>query len=234
MDKKNILDRLSESLGCSNDTELTKLLGVARTTLSSWRSKSSIPIDKLSEIAKKYDLSLDYLVFGKKQDKWSSTGINLQMLEEISCEFELQYKATVEENTAAQWVCFYDFLPEEVKRMARPSDDELEAVFRAVTKRSQMTGLVGNIYNKVASEGDEKERKKMIGHIAASSVMLLNTPGMDQKVIDDLEKLMKRSFNAAKGTQEEVNAPEATTVAQTISGNNHQIAGRDLVNKGKK
>jgi len=87
MSNKNILDRLSSSLECSNDTELTELLGVARTTLSSWRSKSSIPIDKLSEIAKKYDLSLDYLVFNKPQvTKTEITPIDEELIFEIeSC-----------------------------------------------------------------------------------------------------------------------------------------------------
>lgn len=67
MDKKNILDRLSVSLGCSNDTELSKAIDVARATLGTWRSRGTIPIDKVCKIAEKHNLSLDYLYFGKTQ-----------------------------------------------------------------------------------------------------------------------------------------------------------------------
>lgn len=61
----NLLDRLATALNCKTDTELSEALGVARTTLSSWRSRGTIPIEKLCEVSKAKNISLNWLLLGK-------------------------------------------------------------------------------------------------------------------------------------------------------------------------
>ena len=66
------LDRISSYLECKNDTELAKQLGIARTTLSSWRRRGSVPTDTLCEFAQEHGVSLDYLLIGRGVPKVES------------------------------------------------------------------------------------------------------------------------------------------------------------------
>lgn len=50
MTNVNIIDRLIESYGVKNDSNLSKLLKKSRTTISGWRTKNSAP-DEISELA---------------------------------------------------------------------------------------------------------------------------------------------------------------------------------------
>lgn len=64
----DILDRIIELLGDRDQKELTEYLGLKNVAFSEWKSGKSKSFRKyLIEIAEFFNVSLDYLVFGKKQ-----------------------------------------------------------------------------------------------------------------------------------------------------------------------
>ncbi|WP_407483660.1 LexA family transcriptional regulator [Elizabethkingia anophelis] len=63
MDKSLILDGIKEHLGFSKDSELASFLGIARNTLSTWRSRNSIDYDLI--ISKCDQIDANWLITGK-------------------------------------------------------------------------------------------------------------------------------------------------------------------------
>ncbi len=59
-----IIERLREAYGAANETDLARAMGVPQSTLSSWKSRGSIPISALLVQAGKLDISLDWLIRG--------------------------------------------------------------------------------------------------------------------------------------------------------------------------
>ena len=62
----DVIDRLSQVLDCKNDTELSKRLKVGRTTISSWRSRQSVPYSECVDVALSEGFFLDYLILGRE------------------------------------------------------------------------------------------------------------------------------------------------------------------------
>lgn len=72
LDKKLIISRIKSAYNLKSDTELADFLGIPPTTLSSWKARNSIDLDKL--YAKCVDINWDYLITGRgsafvKQDR---------------------------------------------------------------------------------------------------------------------------------------------------------------------
>lgn len=69
----DILDRIIELLGDRDQKELTEYLGLKNVAFSEWKSGKSKSFRKyLIEIAEFFNVSLDYLVFGKEQANFSN------------------------------------------------------------------------------------------------------------------------------------------------------------------
>jgi Bacteriophage CI repressor helix-turn-helix domain. len=67
MNKKSVdavLARLASVLGAKNDSELCRMLGVNRQTLSSWRGRGSVPYALCIKLAEEHGWSLDWLLTG--------------------------------------------------------------------------------------------------------------------------------------------------------------------------
>ena len=60
----DVLKRLSKILKTSSDEGLAKELGVAKNTISSWRTRNKIPFEQVVEISLNQKVSLDFLVLG--------------------------------------------------------------------------------------------------------------------------------------------------------------------------
>ena len=72
----DILDRISKLLNGREQRELTDFLGIKSVAFSEWKSGKSKSYKKyLIEIADFFNVSIDYLVYGKEinsiQDNWS-------------------------------------------------------------------------------------------------------------------------------------------------------------------
>lgn len=62
---KEILERISERTGFKKDVDIASVLGVPKTTLSTWKQRNSIPYEMLIEYAKREQIALDWLILGR-------------------------------------------------------------------------------------------------------------------------------------------------------------------------
>jgi len=69
MSLEKVLERLAHLTGAGSDAELARTLDVSRQSLSKWRSRGSIPYEKLQDFAEEHGHSLDYLLMGKEPEK---------------------------------------------------------------------------------------------------------------------------------------------------------------------
>jgi hypothetical protein len=60
-----VIDRMKESVEAKNDSSLAKIIGVAKTTISSWRNRNSIPYRECVDISLRYAVRLDWLLTGR-------------------------------------------------------------------------------------------------------------------------------------------------------------------------
>jgi len=66
---KNILERAKAYLGIKSDKELVEMLGIAQSTLSSWKKRESIDLDSIIALCEGADLN--WLILGKGGDQIS-------------------------------------------------------------------------------------------------------------------------------------------------------------------
>lgn len=81
----DILDRISKLLGTREQQELTQYLGLKSAAFSEWKSGKSKSYRKyLIEISEFFDVSIDYLVYGKEKSSTSDlTGIEQEAIEKF-------------------------------------------------------------------------------------------------------------------------------------------------------
>ena len=63
-----ILSRLKKILNVKTNKELTEKLGIPYSTLDTWKNRDKIPEKRLLEFANKYNVSVDWLLKGGKND----------------------------------------------------------------------------------------------------------------------------------------------------------------------
>lgn len=64
MDANAIIDRLRQVFGASNDTALSKALGLGTSAPNNWRSRNAPPYAICAQVSEDRDVSLDWLIFG--------------------------------------------------------------------------------------------------------------------------------------------------------------------------
>lgn len=81
----DILDRISLLLGNKEQQELTTYLGLKNSAFSDWKSGKSQSFRKyLIEISEFFNVSIDYLVYGKEKSSTSElTDIEQELLEKF-------------------------------------------------------------------------------------------------------------------------------------------------------
>lgn len=62
-----ILDRMKVVTDIATDANLAAHLGVSNKTVSSWRTRNSIPIEAVLQISQEANCKIDYLLFGKER-----------------------------------------------------------------------------------------------------------------------------------------------------------------------
>ena len=62
---RDIVDRMKSVVGVSKDVDLADHLGGARSTLSVWKKRGSIPVDECLKLAREKNISLDWLMLGR-------------------------------------------------------------------------------------------------------------------------------------------------------------------------
>jgi len=64
----SIIERVAKLIDSRSDVEIANALGVSRQVLSGWKKRGTVPYEKLCAFAEKHDVSLDYLLLGKKNE----------------------------------------------------------------------------------------------------------------------------------------------------------------------
>lgn len=62
---EDVISRLKFVFSAKTDTELADSMGIAKTTLSSWKQRGSIPYAECVSVAKAREISLDWLLLGR-------------------------------------------------------------------------------------------------------------------------------------------------------------------------
>ncbi|OQW67453.1 MAG: hypothetical protein BVN35_20320 [Proteobacteria bacterium ST_bin11] len=241
LDVASILKRLSLFSESDTDSGLADLLGVSRQVLSGWKKRGAIPYEKIIEFAYSNDLSLNYILTGDEAD-----------LIEVPLE-DNQVSTIVFEVIG-------DTLLTEIKRIQKAGGEK----FARFLEGPQQFHYAALIYNRIvndlpkgniwAPEIDEEikhlidiKKRDFVENL--KELNALNELVSSQKLsrIDRLEKEKTELSEKVIGLEKELatiksqlkNEPLEKdslehSVSQTISGNRHQISGRDLINKGKK
>lgn len=66
-DVTSVLERLAQTLGSRTGSQLAEALGVSPQTISSWKSRESVPYAQCVSIASEWGISLDWLLTGEGQ-----------------------------------------------------------------------------------------------------------------------------------------------------------------------
>jgi hypothetical protein len=64
-DANAVLNRLRVVLGCENDTDLAAALETVKTTVSSWRTRNSVPYEVCMKVHREKGVDLAFLMFGE-------------------------------------------------------------------------------------------------------------------------------------------------------------------------
>lgn len=65
-DAAAVLERMKAGLGLETDIQLANALGISNKTISSWRSRNSIPLDTILDVSLRTSDGMDYLVLGRE------------------------------------------------------------------------------------------------------------------------------------------------------------------------
>lgn len=60
-----VLDRIQQALGLKSDGEVSRALGIGRSTVGGWRAQDRRPYELCVDLAMKHGLSLDWLLLGR-------------------------------------------------------------------------------------------------------------------------------------------------------------------------
>lgn len=167
-----------------------------------------MPYDQICALAEQMGISLDYIFLGRGNAAISSEGIDGALMEEV---------------------------------IAALTDETSELRFLMPADLVRAACL---IYNQAQSVSDTHERKRII----PSAVMLLTISTLKREIQQNKDSdwaqkypeiaaaranVFKEIMERLGGSADE-ESDEPTSVHQEIRGRDHQIAGRDVVNKGGK
>lgn len=63
-----VIGRLKQKLGYTDDKQLSDLMGISQATFSERRKRESIPYERIIEICRKQNISMDYLLTGRAEE----------------------------------------------------------------------------------------------------------------------------------------------------------------------
>lgn len=97
IDVDAVLSRMKDTLGFQMDTELGEYLDVSNKTISSWRSRNSMPIEAILSACVTSGKKIDYFIFGEdnKRDPSSLSGFDMDIMKvvgtHVSCSILQDY-----------------------------------------------------------------------------------------------------------------------------------------------
>jgi len=96
-DVKELIDRLKYIANLKTNVDLAEELNISYNTLNTWIKRGKLPQDILIGFSKKFNISLDYLIFGKieqsiKEDKQTSLFNNIESIDSEKFIYYGQYR----------------------------------------------------------------------------------------------------------------------------------------------
>ncbi len=64
-----VIRRIMSAYGVANDMQLSAIINVSRTTISSWRTRDVVPYSLCAQLYEENRISLEWLLFGEGQGK---------------------------------------------------------------------------------------------------------------------------------------------------------------------
>lgn len=206
----DIFDRLSSYAESNTDVAIAKLLGISRQAIANARKRNTVPFEKICDFAINNGISLDYLLLGKTVDADHGRDVDITLLDAIEIAFE-DYR----HNHQIYGIDCYAH--------------DLGLIYNRVIKSIKP----GENWAKIV-----EQEVRYLMEIRRSDKLRDNTSTTPLVVHEEEQRLLKKHGMTVKDAygEECVNPIEQSknVVTQTIEGNNHQISGRDLINKGKK
>lgn len=204
----DVLVRIAGVLGTKTDGELANALGVASQTVSTWRNRNKVPYEQVVDVSSRYNVSVDYLLFGKKDSQEETTAQkNTQAVREWA-------ESVV---TTRLLDHIYEKLNTEMPLFEQLSCGDSEGFFYTIW--SSYCALMRQLS---PSDFEPSNWENLI--IEVDRIL-----EMDIRRFRSLVSTTKASIERGNAAENRSNLSDTT---QHISGSNHEIAGRDI-NKGK-
>lgn len=206
----DVFERLSFYAKSNTDVAIAKLLNISRQAIANARKRDTIPFEKLYNFAIKNEISLDYLLLGKGTNTGYAGQIDPLLLDGIEMEFKDYIRTKTLDGVkcdAHDMALIYNRVINQIK----PDQNWAELVEKEVHYLIQI---------RLSDIARDKN---------GNSTPLL--------VHEEEQNLLKRSGSTVSEVygEECLNPTEynKSDISQTISDNNHQVTGRDVV-KDKK
>lgn len=125
LDVPSILTRLRDLNGVKTNVDLAKELGVAHSTLGSWRNRSTMPLELLLQQSLKHNTSLDFIIHGINEERAHRLNYVEHEILEISIERALTSEFPGEKGPKqfAQLAAgFYDLYVQLYKQFSQTAD----------------------------------------------------------------------------------------------------------------
>lgn len=203
-----VLGRVAKLTRVNTDAALAEALGTSRQVLSGWKKRGTIPFDRLCELAIERDLSLDYILIGKKHEVVSQ-GIKKGIFNEV-----------------------WSALRSEDCQLHQLSGDLL--LEQAILIYNQVVQITEPSLREQAIDGSISLLNSMSYYIQAQDVRDTAQKKPETFNPDEAERFAKQLERSAEDEKQalETRVLQGQSTHQTIEGRGHQVAGRDFQNHG--
>jgi transcriptional regulator with XRE-family HTH domain len=78
-----VIDRMKEALNVPTDAALAEMLATSRSRISKWRTRGSVPYEEAIYLALRFDISLDFLLTGRRESRQAKEAVDFDLLAEV-------------------------------------------------------------------------------------------------------------------------------------------------------
>jgi len=191
-----------------SDSNIARVFDVSRTTPATWRTRKKTPIEAIIDYAKRNKINIHWLLTGEEPPSLNQLSVDkVEPFEERLPKIDL---------------ALFDF----VTVALLGEDSEIKNISKSVFNK-----LAVEIYNQACDVSDEAERQKVIGSAVRMLSISLLKNSIEHTKTNEAHLFPDGGKDMNDSKQKRIN--ELSTVTQHIEGTRSQVAGRDLVNKGK-
>ena len=124
-----IISRIKEYKGITNDLEVANLLGLSKTAFSERKRRNSVPIDKITIFSERESISVDWFLFGE----WPTERPVYEMPEKDNLGVVKEDKKAYTTRPTIRKI---------VQMLDEMGDDDLKGIFRYIEKEKLLKDLL--------------------------------------------------------------------------------------------